>query len=205
MVILLLLWRAEGYHQSAGHLSPFIHECRTYYLNSRFKQFSDVNLEHINIPLQRLKNAIFERSHPEDAIVDAIIAWEGMFSEAFETSFKVTASMAKYLAEPADRDEFYQRLRKLYALRSDIVHGKKSKLMTRANCPNMVVNALKADVRVAVVEVHVPRVGKVVGMGRRRPIKMIRRIRKDRRIYGGACRAVIASQRHCFHTTPAVC
>ncbi len=38
MVILLLLWRAEGYHQSAvGHLSPFIHECRTYYLNSRNK------------------------------------------------------------------------------------------------------------------------------------------------------------------------
>ncbi|QWL59806.1 AAA family ATPase [Aeromonas jandaei] len=37
MVILLLLWRAEGYHQSAvGHLSPFIHECRTYYLNSRY-------------------------------------------------------------------------------------------------------------------------------------------------------------------------
>ena len=36
MVILLLLWRAEGYHQSAvGHLSPFIYECRTYYLNSR--------------------------------------------------------------------------------------------------------------------------------------------------------------------------
>ncbi|MFQ2076412.1 hypothetical protein ACK33T_05990, partial [Aeromonas veronii] len=26
----------EGYHQSAvGHLSPFIHECRTYYLNYR--------------------------------------------------------------------------------------------------------------------------------------------------------------------------
>ncbi|MFQ2339650.1 hypothetical protein, partial [Aeromonas dhakensis] len=28
-----------GYHQSAvGHLSPFIHECRTYYLNSRAAQ-----------------------------------------------------------------------------------------------------------------------------------------------------------------------
>ncbi|MFM5144764.1 hypothetical protein ACEUA0_20095 [Aeromonas veronii] len=39
MVILLLLWRAEGYHQSAvGHLSPFIHECRTYYLNSRITE-----------------------------------------------------------------------------------------------------------------------------------------------------------------------
>ncbi|WP_323939737.1 hypothetical protein [Aeromonas caviae] len=102
-----------------------------------FKQFSDVNLEHINIPLQRLKNAIFERSHPEDAIVDAIIAWEGMFSEAFETSFKVTASIAKYLSEPADRDEFYQRLRKLYALRSDIVHGKTSKLMTPDNIDSL--------------------------------------------------------------------
>jgi len=62
---------------------------------------------------------------------------EGMFSEAFETSFKVTASMAKYLAEPADRDEFYQRLRKLYALRSDIVHGKKSKLMTPDNIDSL--------------------------------------------------------------------
>lgn len=102
-----------------------------------FKQFSDVHLENINIPLQRLKNAIFERSHPEDAIVDAIIAWEGMFSEAFETSFKVTASIAKYLAEPADRDEFYQRLRKLYALRSDIVHGKKSKLMNPDNIDSL--------------------------------------------------------------------
>ncbi len=41
MVILLLLWRAEGYHQSAvGHLSPFIHECRTYYLNSRIIIFT---------------------------------------------------------------------------------------------------------------------------------------------------------------------
>lgn len=102
-----------------------------------FRQFSDVNLKHISIPLQRLKNAIFERSHPEDAIVDAIIAWEGMFSEAFETSFKVTASIAKYLAEPADRDDFYQRLRKLYALRSDIVHGKKSKLMTPDNIDSL--------------------------------------------------------------------
>jgi len=67
--------------------------------------------------------------------------WEGMFSEAFETSFKVTASMAKYLAEPADRDELYQRLRKLYTLRSEIVHGKKSKLMTPDN-----VDSLRSEV-----------------------------------------------------------
>ncbi|MFM5118374.1 YgdI/YgdR family lipoprotein [Aeromonas veronii] len=46
MVILLLLWRAEGYHQSAvGHLSPFIHECRTYYLNSRITTESKPKLD----------------------------------------------------------------------------------------------------------------------------------------------------------------
>ena len=48
MVILLLLWRAEGYHQSAvGHLSPFIHECRTYYLNSRAKSKIKINLNRL--------------------------------------------------------------------------------------------------------------------------------------------------------------
>ena len=48
MVILLLLWRAEGYPQSAvGHLSPFIHECRTYYLNSRLIMYK----ERVGIPI----------------------------------------------------------------------------------------------------------------------------------------------------------
>ena len=52
MVILLLLWRAEGYHQSAvGHLSPFIHECRTYYLNSR--------LDYEKLRLKNIPNFIF--------------------------------------------------------------------------------------------------------------------------------------------------
>ncbi|BCK63763.1 hypothetical protein KAM338_29010 [Aeromonas caviae] len=56
MVILLLLWRAEGYHQSAvGHLSPFIHECRTYYLNSRFNR----DFRILNPALTALRNGAY--------------------------------------------------------------------------------------------------------------------------------------------------
>ncbi len=63
MVILLLLWRAEGYHQSAvGHLSPFIHECRTYYLNSRKTEL--VAIEGV---LQSIPGDLSRPHHPEFA------------------------------------------------------------------------------------------------------------------------------------------
>ncbi|EOX3391848.1 hypothetical protein ACPFUO_003468 [Vibrio cholerae] len=98
-----------------------------------FHRFYSTDLECINVPLKRLKYAIFERSHAEDAIVDAIISWEGMFSEAFETSFKVTGSISKYLATTEERESFLNRLKKLYGLRSDLVHGKRSKFMNNEN------------------------------------------------------------------------
>lgn len=90
-----------------------------------------VNSEHktLTIPLQRLKYAIFERYSAEDSIVDAIIAWEGMLSGATETSFKVTGSIANLLAESDSRKEFYRRLKKLYGLRSDFVHGNENRLI----------------------------------------------------------------------------
>ena len=100
-------------------------------LHEWFKELSELDLKPIKVPMKRIKYAIFERHQAEDAIVDAIIAWEGIFSEAFETTFKVTGSISKYLSEPADREIFFQRLKKLYGLRSDIVHGKSSKLIEK--------------------------------------------------------------------------
>jgi hypothetical protein len=94
-----------------------------------FTCLTESDLSHVQVPLKRLKYAIFERHQSEDSIVDAIIAWEGMFSEAFETTFKVTGSISKYLIDKDDREDFLSRLKKLYGLRSDLVHGKKSKLM----------------------------------------------------------------------------
>ena len=89
-----------------------------------FQLLCNKDLSKVKVPLSRLKYAIFERSQAEDSIVDAIIAWEGMFSEAFETTFKVTGSISKFLYESTNRSKFYNRLKDLYNLRSVIVHGK---------------------------------------------------------------------------------
>lgn len=95
------------------------------------------NLEKVHTPLKRLQYAIFERRNPEDAIVDAVIAWEGLFSEAFETTFKVTGSMAKFLRSGQQRKAFFLRLKKLYNLRSELVHGGTSTLLKNENIQNV--------------------------------------------------------------------
>ncbi|WP_279502181.1 hypothetical protein [Aeromonas veronii] len=75
MVILLLLWRAEGYHQSAvGHLSPFIHECRTYYLNSR----NTIDVYFLN---DVLKTAYSRLSFDERKAIKALISLIKEFNE----------------------------------------------------------------------------------------------------------------------------
>ena len=70
MVILLLLWRAEGYHQSAvGHLSPFIHECRTYYLNSRLSDtFSPTLWSQVSGGLERAWEAVSRKREVSSTI-----------------------------------------------------------------------------------------------------------------------------------------
>jgi hypothetical protein len=91
-----------------------------------FSKFHTTDIENIRIPLRRLKYAIFERKNPEDSILDAVIAWEGMFSGSTETTFRVTGSIAKYLKNSNERKIFYTRLKKLYQYRSKLAHGKKS-------------------------------------------------------------------------------
>ncbi|OQP62774.1 hypothetical protein A3860_26020 [Niastella vici] len=82
------------------------------------------DLGHLKVPLKRLQYAIFERLDPEDSLLDAFIAWEGIFSSKFETTFQVTGAIAKFLEEnPAKRQAFFKRLQHLYSLRSFIAHG----------------------------------------------------------------------------------
>jgi len=104
------------------------------------------DLEKVRVPIDRLRFSIFERKKHEDSIVDAIIAWEGMFSEAFETSFKVTGSISRFLVCPEEREEFYSRLRKLYSLRSDIVHGKQSRFMKKENIEELRSEVIKIGI-----------------------------------------------------------
>jgi hypothetical protein len=122
-----------------------------------YKILSNKDLQQVRTPLKRLQYAIFERSNPEDAIVDAIIAWEGMFSEAFETTFKVTASMAKFLRSGAERKTLFVRLQALYKLRSDLVHGKSSKLLKKENI---------SDVRAEVIKIGLECLIKIINNDR---------------------------------------
>jgi hypothetical protein len=65
------------------------------------------------------------RSEPDDILVDAVIAWENLFGSNQETVLRVTSALA-WLIEPdspAERSTLQSRLKKLYTLRSNVVHG----------------------------------------------------------------------------------
>lgn len=114
-------------------------------LNAWLDKLSEVDLSKISIAISRLKQAIFERETPEDSIVDGVIAWESMFSEAFETTFKVTGSISKYMNNTEEeRISGFKRLKDLYDLRSKLVHGGKSKLLKSENIE---------DIRSEVIEI----------------------------------------------------
>ena len=148
-----------NYSFSDGHPGNYIliDEATKTKLVEWYDALSNKDLERVQTPLKRLQYAIFERRKPEDAIVDAIIAWEGMFSEAFETTFKVTGSMAKFLRSGLKRGEFFERLKKLYGLRNDLVHGRTSKLLKEENIE---------DVRAEVINIGLECIMKIISNDR---------------------------------------
>ncbi|MFF8728189.1 hypothetical protein ACF073_17095 [Streptomyces sp. NPDC015171] len=82
--------------------------------------------ESLNIAMKRLLSAASSRWNSNDALIDALIAWENMFGTRTETTFRVTASLAKILEETTEkRLELQKELNKLYAVRSSMVHGAK--------------------------------------------------------------------------------
>lgn len=76
---------------------------------------------------RRLLRARLERSRPDDALIDAVIAIESLFAGAAHTeiTFRVSAAIAWLLApdNPEGRASFAREVKSLYALRSKIVHG----------------------------------------------------------------------------------
>ena len=82
----------------------------------------------VSIAVRRLLKCVYERDNPEDGLIDAFIAWEAMFTASSETTFRVTGSLVKYLYAVGERADQLKRLKKLYKLRSGLVHGSGSKL-----------------------------------------------------------------------------
>lgn len=109
-------------------------------LKEWFNLINSIELNYVKVPLKRLQYAIFGRKDPEDSILDAFIAWEGMFSESFETTFQVTGTIAKFLEDDEiKRRDLLKRLKDLYGFRSHLAHGnpEEHKLLKKENMTDL--------------------------------------------------------------------
>jgi hypothetical protein len=81
--------------------------------------------ERLAVAMTRVLRASAERRDPVDVLIDSVIAWENAFgSSEGEPTLRVTASMARLLEQdPALRNVLRAKLAKIYALRSNAVHG----------------------------------------------------------------------------------
>ncbi|MFC8586055.1 hypothetical protein ACFUGD_16105 [Streptomyces sp. NPDC057217] len=88
----------------------------------------------LNIAIRRMVSACNGRYSPSDSLLDAVLAWENMFSGTPETVLRVCGAMASLLAPGGyeDRRALYERVKKIYNARSQIVHGKSKRNLTEA-------------------------------------------------------------------------
>lgn len=106
------------YKPTGGHLTKEMAKEVEYW-------YDKITFNKLNIGIKKLLSAIANRPNPNDAFIDAIIVWENIFGSKTETTFKITASLAKLL-EPENEEkrlELQKELQKLYNLRSELVHG----------------------------------------------------------------------------------
>jgi hypothetical protein len=80
----------------------------------------------LSVAVRRTLSAVRERGDAEDALIDAVIAWESMFGPGAETevTFRVTSAIALLLETHAkQRARRRTDLTKVYSSRSKVVHG----------------------------------------------------------------------------------
>ena len=81
--------------------------------------------EHLVPSMRRLLRAAAERSDLVDSLIDAVVAWEGLFGADREITFQVTGAMCLLLEKDDmdDRADLKRELGKIYGMRSSFVHG----------------------------------------------------------------------------------
>jgi hypothetical protein len=86
-----------------------------------------VKAEHspnVDIAASRLVSALANRRDPADSLIDAVTAWENLVGSKSETTFRVTAALARLLeTDPSRRLAYRKRLAGVYDRRSRVVHG----------------------------------------------------------------------------------
>lgn len=83
--------------------------------------------KYIDVAIRRTLRAVAERKDFADVLVDSVIAWENLFgSRQGESTLRICGSLAWLLEEEVSkRAERRTELGKIYATRSDVVHGNK--------------------------------------------------------------------------------
>jgi hypothetical protein len=83
----------------------------------------------LSIAMRRILSAIIERRDPIDSFIDAVMAWENMFSGSPDTTLRVCGALAAILEveDYEKRSQLMLDLKALYTLRSNLVHGKNMK------------------------------------------------------------------------------
>ncbi|WP_413450481.1 hypothetical protein AA0Y32_07440 [Georgenia phoenicis] len=81
----------------------------------------------LEVSRRRVVSALASRSDPLDALVDAVVAWESIFSGAPETQMRTVLPSCKLLSTEDDSAKLLTSMKRVYRMRSDLVHGKQSK------------------------------------------------------------------------------
>lgn len=110
--------------QAAGLMPARLTEEEVAAWQQWYDRLNTPEVARIELALSRILRAVAERRDPADVLIDAVIAWERFFGHKEEATLRVTLSLARLLADTAEqRAVLKAELGKIYALRSNIVHG----------------------------------------------------------------------------------
>jgi hypothetical protein len=83
-----------------------------------------VHVPSVDVAARRIVSASGQRMDTADALIDAVMVWENLVGTSAETTFRVTASIAKALEpDKARRRALQKTLKQIYDIRSRVVHG----------------------------------------------------------------------------------
>jgi hypothetical protein len=78
----------------------------------------------LQIAERRLVSAITQRTEKDDALIDAVIAWESVVGTRNRTTVRVAGALTNLLEDEAsERPALRRRILEIYDLRSRVVHG----------------------------------------------------------------------------------
>jgi hypothetical protein len=61
---------------------------------------------------------------PSDSLIDAVMVWENLVGTSSEVTFRVTAALSKAIEpDPQKRRDLRKILKRIYNIRSQVVHG----------------------------------------------------------------------------------